>query len=102
LAGASDNFRPEACGGEPGYHPTVNTDGGQATRLAWVRLSPDFPLVVIVHGEAVSQDRNAIEQTLIEPFIRCLTRKGGHNLDAEERLGVVVPHRAQRAALQGA
>jgi superfamily I DNA and/or RNA helicase len=55
-----------------------------------------------VHNEAASQVRNAFEQSLIEPIIRCVTKQDGHNLDAEEGLGVVVPHRAQRAALQGA
>jgi hypothetical protein len=70
--------------------------------LVAAALSPDFPLVVIVHGEASSQVRNAYEQALIEPIIRFLAAKEGHNLDAEEGLGVVVPHRAQRAALQGA
>jgi superfamily I DNA and/or RNA helicase len=54
---------------------------------------------VVVHGEATSQVRNAFEQSLIEPIIR---KDGGHGLDAQEGLGVVVPHRAQRAALQGA
>jgi superfamily I DNA and/or RNA helicase len=65
-------------------------------------LRPEYPLVVVVHDEAASQVRNAFEQALIEPVIRTLADPNGHALDAEKGLGVVVPHRAQRAALQGA
>src|SRR5262249_36429939 len=36
------------------------------------------------------------------PVIRTLADSNGHALDAEKGLGVVVPHRAQRAALQDA
>ena len=35
-------------------------------------------------------------------MIRTLTNGQGYGLDAEEGLGVVVPHRAQRAALRQA
>jgi hypothetical protein len=63
-------------------------------------LRPEYPLVVVVHGETSSQVRNEYEQALIEPVIRTLSDAGGYGLDAEEGLGVVVPHRAQRAALR--
>jgi superfamily I DNA and/or RNA helicase len=49
-----------------------------------------------------SQVRNEYEQALIEPVIRTLSDGQGYGLDAEEGLGVVVPHRAQRAALRQA
>jgi superfamily I DNA and/or RNA helicase len=65
-------------------------------------LRPEYPLVVVVHGEAGSQVRNEYEQALIEPVIRILSDGAGYGLDAEEGLGVVVPHRAQRAALRQA
>ena len=65
-------------------------------------LRPEFPLVVVVHGEEASQVRNEYEQALIEPVIRILSDAQGYALDAEEGLGVVVPHRAQRAALRQA
>jgi hypothetical protein len=65
-------------------------------------LRPEYPLVVIVHDEAGSQVRNAYEQALIEPIIRVLAAEDGYRLDGEDGLGVVVPHRAQRAALQQA
>jgi len=65
-------------------------------------LRPEHPLVVVVHGETASQVRNEYEQALIEPVIRTLSDGQGFGLDAEEGLGVVVPHRAQRAALRQA
>jgi superfamily I DNA and/or RNA helicase len=65
-------------------------------------LRPEYPLVVVVHDEAGSQVRNPFEQALIEPVIRLLADQSGYALDADEGLGIVVPHRAQRAALQQA
>ena len=63
---------------------------------------PDYPLVVVVHDEADSQVRNPFEQALIEPILRALADPARYGLDAEDGLGIVVPHRAQRAALQQA
>ena len=65
-------------------------------------LRPDFPLVVVTHDEADSQVRNPFEQALIEPILRALADPARHGLDALDGLGIVVPHRAQRAALQQA
>lgn len=65
-------------------------------------LQPEYPLVVVVHEEADSQVRNVYEQSLIEPILRTLADPAKHGLGAEEGLGIVVPHRAQRAALQEA
>jgi hypothetical protein len=62
-------------------------------------IDPRFPLVVVVHNEASSQVRNPYEQRLIFPVLETL-RNLGEGLDPETGLGVVVPHRAQRAALQ--
>jgi len=67
-----------------------------------VVLRPEYPLVVVVHGETSSQVRNEFEQSLIQPVICTLTDSQGYGLDPEEGLGVVVPHRAQRAALREA
>jgi superfamily I DNA and/or RNA helicase len=61
-------------------------------------LRPEYPLVVVVHEEAESQVQNAYEQALIEPILQTLVEQ--HGMDAEEGLGIVVPHRAQRAALR--
>ena len=68
--------------------------------LAAAVLHPDYPLVVVAHDEAESQMRNAFEQALIEPVLRALADQQKYALDAVEGLGIVVPHRAQRAALQ--
>jgi hypothetical protein len=70
--------------------------------LAEAVLHPDFPLVVVTHYEAESQMRNPFEQALIEPILRALADPKKYGLDAVDGVGVVVPHRAQRAALQQA
>jgi len=74
----------------------------QADEFVAAVLRPEYPLVIVVHGETSSQVRNEFEQSLIEPVIRTLADRQGYGLDAEEGLGVVVPHRAQRAALREA
>jgi hypothetical protein len=71
-----------------------------ADDMATAVLHPDYPLVVVAHDEAESQMRNAFEQALIEPMLRALADKQKYGLDAVDGLGIVVPHRAQRAALQ--
>ena len=63
-------------------------------------LAPEHPLTVVVHDEAESQVRNRFEQALVAPVLAVLANPEGYGLDPEEGLGVVVPHRAQRAALQ--
>src|SRR5271166_4559654 len=63
-------------------------------------LHHDYPLVVVVHEESDSQVRNPFEQALIDPILRTLADKARYALEAEKGLGIVVPHRAQRAALQ--
>jgi superfamily I DNA and/or RNA helicase len=63
-------------------------------------LAPQHPLVVIVHDEAESQVRNRFEQQLIAPILELLADPAEYGLDPEDGLGVVVPHRAQRADLQ--
>jgi len=62
-------------------------------------LDPAYPLVVIVHDEARSQLSNEFERTMIAPVLKALADEPYH-LDPREGLGVVVPHRAQRAAMQ--
>jgi hypothetical protein len=68
--------------------------------LAAAVLRPEFPLVVIVHDEDACQLRNPFEEALIEPVLRTLADPAKYGLDATGGLGIVVPHRAQRAALQ--
>jgi hypothetical protein len=63
-------------------------------------LSPGHPLVVVMHDEGESQTQNPFEEALIGPLLEALADPARFGLDAAEGLGVVVPHRAQRAALQ--
>jgi superfamily I DNA and/or RNA helicase len=60
-------------------------------------LDPTHPLVVIVHDEASSQLRNDFERDLTAPILTALHEAGYR---VEDGLGLVVPHRAQRASLQ--
>ncbi len=62
-------------------------------------LAPDHAMVVIVHDEARSQLRNPFEQQLITPILEALAAPP-YGLGPVDGLGVVVPHRAQRAALR--
>jgi len=63
-------------------------------------LAPEHPIVVVLHEESGSQTRNPYEQGLIAPVLEALADPARYGLDADEGLGVVVPHRAQRAAMQ--
>ena len=63
-------------------------------------LQPAHPLVVIIHDEVSSQVRNPFEQTLITPVLEALADPATYGLGPQHGLGVVVPHRAQRAALR--
>ena len=63
-------------------------------------LSPEHPIVVILHDEAQSQSRNLYEQALVAPILNALADNGLYNLDLHDGLGVVVPHRAQRGDMQ--
>ena len=65
-------------------------------------LLPEYPLTIIVHDEHRSQKQNRFEQDLMTPVLNVLADPDGFNLQPEDGLGVVVPHRAQRAALQQA
>ncbi len=65
-------------------------------------LAPAHPIIVVVHDEESSGQRNPFEQRLVAPVLEALAATETYNLDAEHGLGVVVPHRAQRAALQEA
>ncbi len=62
-------------------------------------LRPEHPLVVVVHSEEGSQTRNEFERGLLAPVLETLSRPP-YGLDPEDGLGVVVPHRDQRAEYQ--
>jgi superfamily I DNA and/or RNA helicase len=60
-------------------------------------LDPHYPIVVVEHQERGSQQLNDLEVELASRLIRaCLDTL---RLSASDGLGVVVPHRAQKAAL---
>ena len=66
----------------------------------WLRavFASEHPLVVVEHDERGSQQSNEFEAALVEEIARAASSL--LNLDAEHGLGVVVPHRAQKALLQ--
>jgi superfamily I DNA and/or RNA helicase len=61
-------------------------------------LDPAYPMVVIEHTEAVSQQYNLLEVELLRPLIAACVQF--LSLDGRSGLGVVVPHRAQKALLR--
>jgi superfamily I DNA and/or RNA helicase len=61
-------------------------------------FAPEHPLILIEHDEEGSQQSNEYEARIIESLVDVATGKLG--LDAENGLGIVVPHRAQKALLQ--
>lgn len=65
-------------------------------------LRPDYPLIVVTHDECDSQVRNPFEQSLVAPILKALADPERYGLEAAEGLGIVVPHRAQRASMQQA
>ena len=65
----------------------------------WLRpSSPSIRSIVVEHAEHDSFKRNDTEIAILTPIIQAARDELG--LDAEDGLGVVVPHRAQRAALK--
>jgi superfamily I DNA and/or RNA helicase len=61
-------------------------------------VASEYPVVVIEHAERESLKRNDTEIAILAPIIEAAHSCLG--LSAEDGLGVVVPHRAQRAALK--
>ncbi len=60
-------------------------------------LRSDYPIVIIEHNEANSQQYNRLEEELAAPLIAAAEALG---LNGVEGIGIVVPHRAQKAALR--
>ena len=60
-------------------------------------LNPEYPIVVIEHTECKSQQFNNYELTLLEPIIQTCIRHLG--LNGRNEIGIVIPHRAQKALL---
>lgn len=63
-------------------------------------MDPAYPIVVIEHTEQASQQFNPLEIELVRPLIdACVNYL---SLDGRTGIGVVVPHRAQKALLRSA
>lgn len=81
--------------------PRVSRTAGRAivpAEFVKAALHPDYPLVVIEHTEAISQQYNQLEVELVSPIVQAaITRLG---LEGQQGIGIVVPHRAQKALLR--
>jgi superfamily I DNA and/or RNA helicase len=66
----------------------------------WLRyaLAPEHPIILIEHNDDSSQQANACEALVIEALAQAAVAQ--LRLDAHTGLGIVVPHRAQKALLQ--
>ena len=66
----------------------------------WLKhtLAPEHPIILIEHNEDASQQANVCEALLIEALAQAAVEH--LRLDANTGLGIVVPHRAQKALLQ--
>jgi len=66
----------------------------------WLRhaLAPEYPIILIEHNDESSQQANACEALVIEALVQAASEH--LRLDATTGLGIVVPHRAQKALLQ--
>jgi len=61
-------------------------------------LAPEYPIVVVEHSEQRSQQYNETELGLVAPLIDICANH--LRLDGIDGIGVVVPHRAQKAMLR--
>lgn len=77
--------------------PEVPTDLPLADYINAV-LDPRYPVVVVEHNDISSQQYNQIEVDLLSPLIA--TAFNRLKLDGRDGVGIVVPHRAQKAILQ--
>lgn len=60
-------------------------------------LNPNYPIVVVEHTEHASQQYNPSELALTQPIVQACVQY--LQLDGRNGIGVVVPHRAQKALL---
>jgi superfamily I DNA and/or RNA helicase len=66
----------------------------------WLRhaLAPEYPMILIEHNDDSSQQANTCEAMVIDALVQAACTH--LRLDATTGLGIVVPHRAQKALLQ--
>jgi predicted RecB family nuclease len=69
--------------------------GGSEDDFAHVVIRAPHPLILVIHSEHQSQQRNLLEQELTRRILFAL-----REVEGDKPAGVVVPHRAQRADLQ--
>ena len=72
---------------------------GHESDFAQAVLGPE-PLTIVLHDEAGSQASNPFEEAIVRELIAALGSHEDAGFDPLTGVGVVVPHRAQRAALQ--
>ncbi len=77
---------------------TLDFDREEVDFVAAV-LGPE-PLTIVLHDEAASQSSNVFEESIVRELLEMLGGEGDEQFDPRKGIGVVVPHRAQRAALQ--
>jgi superfamily I DNA and/or RNA helicase len=70
---------------------------GEVDQWIAAALTPEHPMILIEHDEEGSQQANEFEASVIEALVQVAATK--LQLDAENGIGVVVPHRAQKALL---
>ena len=84
------------------YHSNrtqVLPDLAQPDPFSAAVLAPDHPIVLVIHDEAASILENRSESNILRPLLEQLTDADLYALDVKDGLGIVVPHRAQRALL---
>ena len=82
----------------PALWPDVNLTNPVLEAFLQAVLHPDYPVIVIEHNEAASLQYNETELDIISPIIKAAINRLG--LEGKDGIGVVVPHRAQKAALR--
>jgi hypothetical protein len=69
--------------------------GGSEDDFAHAVIRAPHPLILVIHSEQQSQQRNLLEQELTRRILLAL-----RDVEGDKPAGVVVPHRAQRADLR--
>jgi len=79
-------------------HILPDLSSGDMSSYLRAVLDPAYPVVVVQHFERGSQQANQTEADLITPIVEYCAEV--LELDGAEGIGVVVPHRAQKALLR--
>jgi len=77
--------------------PPLVDPASQMAHFVETVMDPAYPIVVIEHDEASSQQYNETELAIVAPLIECAQAM---RLDGADGIGVVVPHRAQKTLLR--